>query len=77
MASNDAYTRRYDNVIKEVPRKVKIVDDTFLYDHNIEEVFFHTRDYLSLCATNGIVINETRFKFCRDIAEFAGLQIAP
>ena len=77
MASNYAYTRRYDNVIKELPRKVKIVDDIFLYDHNIEELFFHTWDYLSLCATNGIVINEAKFKFCQDIVKFKGLQIPP
>ena len=45
LASSDAYTRRYDEVIKDVPRKVKIVDDTLLYDSNIEGAFFHTFVY--------------------------------
>ena len=33
---------RYDEVVKDIPRKVKIVDDTLLYDNSIEEAFFHT-----------------------------------
>ena len=42
LAAGDAYTRCYDEVIKDIPRKVKIVDDTLLYDYSIEEAFFHT-----------------------------------
>ena len=59
LASNDTDTYCYDNVIKNKPRKVEITDDTCLFDHNIEEAFFHTWDDLSLCARNGNVINET------------------
>ena len=77
IASGDAYTRRYDNVIKDVPHKVKIVDDTCWYDHNIKGAFFHIWDYLSLCVANGIALNETKFKFCQDTIEFAGLKITP
>ena len=73
LAGGDAYTHRYDNIIKDVPRKVKIVDDTLLFDYNIEDSFYHTWDFLTLCAQNGIVINEKKFKFCRDTIEFAGL----
>ena len=54
LASGDAYTRRYDEVIKDVPRKVKIVDDTLLYESNIEGAFFHTFDFLLHCTKNGI-----------------------
>lgn len=42
LVSGDAYTRRYDKVIKDIPRKLKIVDETLLYDSNIEDSFFHT-----------------------------------
>ena len=48
LASGDAYTRRYDEIIKDIPHKVKIVDDTLLYDPNIEGSFYHTFDFLSL-----------------------------
>ena len=42
LASGYGYTPSYDEVIKDVPRKLKIVDDTLLYDSNIEDSFFQT-----------------------------------
>ena len=53
--SADANTRRYDEFIKSILHKAKIVKDTLLYD--IENAFFHVWDYLTLCTKNGIVIN--------------------
>ena len=67
----------YDEVIKDVPHKVKIVDDTLLYDSNIEGAFFHTFDFLLHCAKNGIVLNREKFQFCPDTVQFVGLQITP
>ena len=76
-ASGDAYTQRTDNITKDVKRKLKIIDDTLLYDETIEESFFHVWDYLTLCTSNGIVINLKKFQFCQDTVEFAGLSITP
>ena len=76
LAAGDTYTRCYDEVSKDIPRKVKIVDDTLLYDYSIEDAFFHTWDYLTTCAENGIVISEEKVKFCRDTADFAGLTLS-
>lgn len=66
LASGIAYTSRYNKLIKEVPRKLKIVDNTLLYD-----TFFHT------WAKNGIVINAKKFNFCKDTVDFAGFTITP
>ena len=49
--AGDAYTRRYDEIMKDVENKVKCVDATLLFDNGIEESFFHTWDYLTLCVT--------------------------
>ena len=76
-ASGDAYTHRTDNITKDVERKLKIVDDSLLYDNTIEESFYHTWDYLTTCAENGIVANLKKFQFCQDTVEFAGLTITP
>ena len=57
--------------------KTKIVNDTLLYEHSIEEVFYHIWDYLQLCADNGIVLNSNKFKFCQDTIEFARLRTTP
>ena len=46
LESGDAYTRRYDEVIKDITRKIKLVDDTILYDTNFKEAFYHTFDFL-------------------------------
>ena len=53
-------------MIKDSPKKIKIADDTLLYDTNIENVFYHRWDYLLQQAHTGIIINEKKFKFCWD-----------
>ena len=75
VAAGDAYTRRYDEIIKNVLNKVKCVDDTLLYDTDIEGSFYHAWDYLALCTKNGITINKPKFQFCQSTVEFAGLSI--
>ena len=42
LASGDAYTHRYDEVIKDIARKIKLVNDTLLYNTDIKEAFYHT-----------------------------------
>ena len=61
MAAGDIYTKRYDEIIKDILQKVKCVDDTLLYNNSIEQAFCHFSDYLYLCASNGIVINNQKF----------------
>ena len=75
LASGDAYTRRYNEVIKDIARKIKLVDDTLLYDTDIKEAFYHTFDFLTRCAQNGIVLSKDKFQFCKDTIQFGGLQI--
>ena len=53
------------------------MDETLLYDFDIQESFHHTWDFLVLCAENGIVINEKKVRFCTDTIDFAGLKITP
>jgi transposase InsO family protein len=76
-AAQDAYTRRYDEIIKDVPDKVKCIDDTLLHAVDIESAFFQAFDYLVLCANNGITINVSKFQFCQNVVTFAGLKITP
>ena len=74
-ALTDAYTRRYDELIKPVPHKAKLVEDTLLYDTNNRNAFFHVWDYLTLCVKNGTVINKLKFQFCKGTIEFVGLKV--
>ena len=75
LASGDAYIHRYDIVLKDIARKIKLVNDTLLYDTNIKEAFYHTFDFLTRCAQNGIILNKDKFQFCEDTVQFGGLQI--
>ena len=74
-AAGDIFTSRYDDIIKDVPNKVKIVDDALLHSLGIEQSFWDTWDYLTLCAVNGVTINVDKIQFCQDEVEFAGLNI--
>ena len=49
-AAGDIFTWRYDDIIMDIPHQVKVIDDTCLYDDSIESAFWHTWDYLDICA---------------------------
>ena len=74
-ASGDAYTRRFDDIASNVPRSVRCIDDTLLWDDNIADAFWHAFDFISLCAENGIVFNKDKFVFAHPTVEFAGFEI--
>ncbi|MEL6802194.1 MAG: DDE-type integrase/transposase/recombinase [Bacteroidota bacterium] len=73
--SGDKYTSRYDLVIQHIPRKVKCVDDTLLFDTDISSAFYHAFEYLQTCASNGIILNASKFQFCQKQIDFAGFTI--
>ena len=74
-SASDAYTRRFDDTIKDVPRKYKCVDDTLLYDAGIEDAFWHTYDFLATCAAKGITLKPEKFQFCRREVDFVGFRM--
>ena len=73
--SGDAYTRRFDDITQGFPRIARIIDDTLLWDSNIAASFWHTFDYLKLCAENGVIFNKDKFQFCQHVVEFAGFEL--
>jgi hypothetical protein len=75
LASGDAYTHRYDNIVRDFGEIAKCVDDVCLWGNNEEENFFKTCKYIDLCARNGIVFNPEKFIFCADEVEFLGFTI--
>ena len=75
IASGDAYTRRYDNIIANIKNFIKCIDDTLLWSDNIGESFIQTVQYLELCGNNGIILNPEKFTFAADKVEFAGFEI--
>lgn len=77
LASGDAYTRRFDEIIAHFKNKTKCIDDTLLWEEDIEKSFFQVCEFLTLCGENGITLNPSKFQFAEDIVEFAGFKITP
>ena len=75
MASGDAYVRRFDDIISHVERKQKVVDDVLLYGDSITKEFYHTFDFLVLCAANGITFNPEKFRFAQKELDFVGFNV--
>ena len=74
-ASGDAYTRRFDDITVDMQRKTRIIDDTILWDSTLASSFWHTLEYISHCAQNGIIFNPTKFVFGEDQVDFGGFTI--
>ena len=73
VASGDGYTYRYDEIISDIPRKSKIVDDTVLWDEidEIETHWWRMIDYLHLMGSNGIISNPSKFQFSQQTIGFS------
>ena len=75
--SGDGYTRRYDEIIAELPNKTKCMDDVLLWADSLEESFFQTFQWLDICGRHGITLNPDKFVFGENVVEFAGFEITP
>ena len=76
IASGDAYTRRFDEIICDIKNKTKVIDDTIMWAPSIEESFFQTAKFLEICGKNGIILNPSKFAFARNTVNFAGFEIS-
>ena len=54
---DSAYTRRADEITKDVKNLSKVIDDSLLYDETVEGNFWKTFDFLKLCGDHGITFN--------------------
>jgi len=66
-AAQDAFTKRFDDAITDIPRKLKCVDDTLLYDQNVAEAFWHTYEFLETCAERELLSGQTNFDSASEV----------
>ena len=74
-SAGDAFNGRVQEILSNIPRLVRLVDDICVYDDTIEGHFWHVWDLLETCAINGIVINRSKLQFCQKEIDFAGLTV--
>ena len=77
MASGDAYTQRFDDIISDFKNKLKCVDDTCMWADTFEASFYQACEWLDLCARNGITLNHKKFQFAQDRVVLLGLPLHP
>lgn len=75
IASGDAYSRRFDEIVADIPNKTKCIDDTLLWSDNLEQSFYQACQWLDICGQNGITLNPQKFVFGKDTVEFAGFEV--
>jgi hypothetical protein len=76
IASGDGYTRRYDEIVADIPQKTKCIDDVLLWSNSIQEAFHQTVEWLDICGRHGITLNPKKFTFAAEEVEFAGFEIS-
>ena len=75
LGSGDGYSCRFDEVIADVERKTKCVDDTVQWDDDLETHWWRVIDFLELLGRNGIILNFDKFQFSQREIDFAGFHI--
>ena len=75
LASGDAFNARYDKIVADFKNKTKCIDDTLLWSDNLEESFYRTCEYLTLCSNAGIIFNKKKFQFGQEEVDFLGFKI--
>ena len=74
--SGDAYTARYDKITVDVKNMRRVIDDTLLYEYDVEKSFRQVAEYLTLVGNNGIILNPDKFTFAADEVSWAGVKIS-
>ena len=75
LSSGDGYCHRFDEVTRGFQDHKRLVDDSILWDSCLEELFFKTCRYLTMCGNGGILMNRNKFVFGRKEVEYLGFQL--
>ena len=71
----DGYSRRFDEIISDIKQKTKIVDDTALWDSNLETHWWRMIEFIERLGQNGIILNKEKFQFAQRLIDYAGFRI--
>ena len=77
LSAGDGYTHRSDIITAEVPKLRKCIDDSLLFDDNIETNFYRVCEYLELCSRNGMIFSPKKFQFASKTVQYVGFLVTP
>ena len=75
ISAGDGYTHRMDLIVEGVENFEHCVDDSILWDQDIESNFFRICNFIERCARAGCIFNPTKFQFGQEEVEFLGFRI--
>ena len=77
-SSGDGFHRRVDDILLDVQRMERCVDDSLLHDpdSDMEWHWWRVIDFLELAGRNGIILNPEKFQFCQNTVELASFRIS-
>ena len=75
LASSNAYSKRYDDILRGTKDFVKCIDYVCQWDKTVEGSFWKACKLLEHCSNNGITFNPEKFVFARDKVEYVGFEI--
>ena len=76
VSSGDGYNRRFDEVLTDFECQKRCVDDTLIFDENLESHWWRSMNFLETVGCAGIVLNPAKFKFCKKVVDFAGFRLS-
>ena len=78
VSSGDGFNRRVDDIVSDVQRMERCVDDSLLHDPDtdMEGHWWRIIDFFELAGRNGIILNPEKFQFCQNTVDFAGFRIS-
>ena len=75
VGSGDGFNRRFDEILIDMVRKERVVDDVLHYDTDLRDHWWRTIEYLILVGKNGVILNPDKLRFARRTVDFAGFRV--
>ena len=74
-SAGDGYTQRMDQITGDEEDSERCVDDTILWDNDIEAAFFRICSLLTKCSESGCIFSPNKFQFAEEEVDFIGFRI--
>lgn len=75
IASDDGYTRPYDESMQDISTKTKCLNEVLIRAESLEESFHQTFRCLDIYGQHDISLNPEKFALGKDVVKFAGCEI--
>ena len=77
LSSGDGYNRRLDDILANLTRLIRCVDDSLLHDveTSVEEHWWRVMEFLEVTGNAGVVLNPTKLQFSQPTVDFAGFRV--